>query len=87
MLTTHIRMFCNLVPRLQTAHKPHLIGRPIWFDPPGRESLKKMDFWMKVWIAWVPRQQFTGALGSQGLSSATLVPTRLHSLLLSATPG
>lgn len=44
MLTTHIRMFCNLVPRLQTAHKAHLLGRPIWFDPHGRESLKKMDF-------------------------------------------
>lgn len=69
MLTTHIRMFCNLVPRLQTAHKPYLIGRPIWFDPHGRESLKKMDF---PWKSGLPGSLNNNSLGLQAARGSLL---------------
>lgn len=45
MLTMAQKDFCKYVPRLHMAdgQKPHLIGRPVWFDPPRRgvEQWKK----------------------------------------------
>lgn len=65
--------FCNYVPRLHIAdgQKPHLIGRPVWFDPPRRgveQWGKKKKFPMKVWTVRVPCPQFTRTLPSLELS-------------------